>query len=344
MSRFLLLPASVALLASPVPPQATSLAQRLGAAEATVAAHYRGEPLDVAREKVNQGIDAYNVRAKTAQAELDAAKARLEQALAPGKALMAKIQALDEQLKELPEGNDKAANARYQARVADRNALAKEANAANAAGQAAVEAYNAQVKTVQDGVAKARAQVQVDRDALNARVAAFNAFAKSGGDLAFFNDLNRLLAEAVKAGDTAAAAKARALRRELGAYAVAAEARKPNGLVILEVKVQDEPAWLVLDTGAADVVVSPELLEAAGVSLLGAEDSTLVVVGGQRLRGRAAKLPRLNAAGQSATDVAATALRPFDVGIDGLLGQSFLKGFVYTVDERKGEKLGLVRR
>jgi hypothetical protein len=47
---------------------------------------------------------------------------------------------------------------------------------------------------------------------------------------------------------------------------------------------------------------------------------------------------------QVQTNVPASAVRPSDVGIDGLLGQSFLKAFVYTIDERSPAKLLLKRR
>jgi len=162
--------------------------------------------------------------------------------------------------------------------------------------------------------------------------------------VAFFTEVNRLLAGARKAGDAAALAKARAQRRELGEWAMAFEARSPHGLIILEVRLGDEPSWLVLDTGASDVVVAPEVLEGAGFSLAASGENTFVVVGGQHLQGRAVRLPKLTVAGQVQTDLPATAVRPFQVGVDGLLGQAFLKGFVYTVDDRKPEKLWLSRK
>ena len=46
----------------------------------------------------------------------------------------------------------------------------------------------------------------------------------------------------------------------------------------------------------------------------------------------------------AATDVAGSAVPASDVGIDGLLGQAFLKRFVYTIDEDRPGKLVLVRR
>lgn len=327
--------------------QAPSLSARLTAVDVVLAAHYRGEPRDVARAKSNAAIEAFNARVTSAQAELDAAKAALDRDLAPGRKTQAglrdQIKALDVDLKEIPDGNDKPGNARYQAKAQERKGLMGKINSLIEAENQVLDGYNAKVRQIQKDQATMQAQVRAQREAVDRQVAAFEAFAKGGGDVAFFTEVNRLLVEARKAGDAAALAKVRAQRRELGEWVMAFEARSPRGLIVLEVRLGDEPAWLVLDTGASDVVVAPEVLEGAGVSLAG-EDNTFVVVGGQHLQGRAVRLPSLTAAGHVQTDLPATAVRPFQVGVDGLLGQTFLKNFVYTVDDRKPEKLGLVRK
>ncbi|HJW71404.1 MAG TPA: aspartyl protease family protein [Geothrix sp.] len=328
--------------------QAPALAVRLAAAETVMAAHYRGEPRDVARAKSNAAIEAYNARTRTAQAGLEAAKIALDRDLAPSRAAEAglrdQIKALDAALKVVPDGNDQEGNARYQAKVQARKPLVKQLNELVGRENEALEAYNAKVRQTQEELSGLRAQVRTEREAVDRRVAAYEAFAKDGGDVAFCTEVNRLLLEARKTGDAAALAQVRALRRELGAWATALEARSPNGMVILEARIGEEAIWLVLDTGASDVVVGPEVLEAAGVSLAAGEDNTFVVVGGQRLRGREVRLPRLSVAGQAMTQVPATAVHSFQVGVDGLLGQSFLKGFVYTIDDRKAEKLTLIRK
>lgn len=338
-----LLQLSLGLQAQPLP-----LALRLAAAEAVLAAHYRGEPLDLARTKSNLAIDAFNARLKSDQVELGAAKEALERSLAPLRetqaSLWALLKALDAVLKEIPDGNDKPGNTRYQAKVQERRVLMGKINPLVEQENAAVAAYNAKLSQIQEVQTKEEAEVRSGREAVDRRAAAFDAFAKGEGDLAFFTELNRLLVEARKAGDAAALAKVRALRRELGTWAMATEASTPHGLMLLEVRIGDEAAWLVLDTGASEVTVAPEVLEAAGISLVAGEDTTFVVVGGQRIGGRAVRLPQLTVAGQSQADLPATAVRPCQVGVDGLLGQGFLKGFVYTVDEGKPEKLVLVRR
>lgn len=310
---------------------------------------YRGEPLDVARERSNREIAAFNARTKALQAELDAARVRMDAVLNPAKEAYTQVQAQEKALKALPPGSDQD---EMKKQVEARNALAKRYTELNAAAQPAVEAYNTQAKRNQEAVAKERERVLEEQKALDARVAAYEAFARGGQDLAFFTDLNRLLADVRQvlrgapgqADAEAALGKVRALRRELAAWAIAAQGRQPNGLVVVEARLGDEPCWLIVDTGATNTVVGTELAEAVGLGSLPGEAASLTVVGGLRIQGRTVQAPRLEAAGQAQENVRVSMVRPSDVGIDGLLGQSFLKAFAYTVDERLPAKLTLVRR
>jgi len=167
---------------------------------------------------------------------------------------------------------------------------------------------------------------------------AFEAFKKAGQDLAFFTGLNRLLAEIREAqrktpADPAlqeALARVRAFRRELATWAEVGQSLRSNGLLIVGALVEDEPCWFVVDTGAMDTILSPELVEAIGQGGNMGKEASLSVVGGLRVLGRSLRIPRLEVNGQVLKGVQASAVVPSDVGIDGLLGQSFLKGFVYT--------------
>ena len=65
----------------------------------------------------------------------------------------------------------------------------------------------------------------------------------------------------------------------------------------------------------------------------------LVLAGGMKTKGREVTLPRIEVSGADERDVPAAAVKVSDVGVDGLLGQSFLKRFVYTIDESREDKL-----
>ena len=329
-----------------------SFSARTAQAEQVIKRFYRGEALDALRERSNREIEAYNSRAKLVNAEQEQAKARMEAAQGPAREAYAQLQELDKGLKDIPDGNDQEGNKRFNARVQARNAQAHRANELHDQAQAAVDAYNALVKGKQGELSQARQQVLGTQAALDARYAAYQSFSKGGQDVAFFIGLNGLLADlrqALRSRPTDAELQkhlvsVRGLRRELALWAMASQARQSNGLVIVEVLVNDEPCWLVVDTGAMDTILSLEVVEAAGLGGVLGKENSLVVVGGQRILGRALQIPRLSVGDQAQIQVEACAVRPCDVGIDGLLGQSYLKAFVYTIDERSPAKLLLKRR
>ena len=326
--------------------------ERVAAIEPVLARYFRGPRLDELREASNRAIETFNVLSKTANAELAEARQRMEQAAQPGRTAYAGLQKLDAGLKtSIPDGNDKEGNAKYAAQIAARNALARQVNDLNAAGQRAIEEYNALATRTKATLEQERLKLVADQEAVNLRVGAYESFAKSGEDLVWFGRINRLLADlrtALRKEERpelrAALAKVRRIRQELGAWAMAGQARNPKGLVIIETLVGDEPCWLIVDSGATETILSEEVADAAGLKSAQGEAVNLVVVGGLRLQGQHFTIPRLVAGGQTLDNVSASAVRPADVGIDGLLGQSFLKAFVYTVDERTPGKLLLVPR
>lgn len=329
----------------------TDLTARIAEADRVLERFYRGESIDALRERSNKEIEAYNAQAKAVNAELEKARARMEQAQVPGKEAYAQLQEMDKTLKDIPDGNDQAGNKRYRERMDARNALAHRVNELNDKARAVIDDYSALAKGRQEELAKERQRVTAAQQALDARAVAYNAFIKGGQDIVFFTGINRLLADVrqrlrvtpADRGLQESLAKLRGFRRELGNWAMAAQVRQPNGLVVLEVLVEDEPCWLVVDTGAMDTILSVEMAEAAGLGRSLVEEVSLVVVGGQRIRGRSFEIPRLTVGDQTLTKVQASAVQSSDVGIDGLLGQSFLKAFVYTIDERTPGKLLLNR-
>jgi hypothetical protein len=330
----------------------SSYDDRLALAEKVVERFYRGESVGALRERSNREIEAFNARTRSGNAEMEKAKARLEEVQRPAQEAYARLQEMDQGLKDVPDGNDQEGNKRYRERLDKRNAQARKVNELNAQAKAAVEAYNAQVTSRQGALDLERQQLLEAQKALDGRIAAYDAFTKNGEDVAFFRGVNRLLADLRQSlrrasGDPGlqkALARVRALRRELATWAEGEQARQSNGLIVVEALAGDEPVWLIVDSGAQDVVLPLELVEALDLKgALGAEDS-LVVVGGMRLRGRSFLLPEMAAGGETQKNVRAYVVPASDVGIDGLLGQTFLKSFVYTIDEDQPGKLLLRRR
>ena len=322
---------------------------RIQVLERTLDSYYRGERLEAAVARSTREVDAYNTYAKKRQAEIERERLRLEEAVGAGKGDRSRLEEMDKDLKNPPPGIDQDEIRR---KVEARNALVQKLNEQAMKTRKLVDAYNAYAQHTLKEIESERKRVLAVQAKVDARLAAFEAFTKANQDTAFFADLNRLLAEIRQAQRAVPAdpsldlvlAKVRSLRLELADWAKAGQALRPNGLVIVDVRVGDEPCWFVLDTGAMDTIVSPQIAEAVGCGKSLGKETSLSVIGGLRVTGNAFRIPRLEVGGQIVENVAASAVLPFDVGIDGLLGQSFLKYFVYTIDERRGEKLLLTPR
>lgn len=322
---------------------------RIASVEETLDRYYRGERLESAVERSTRGIEAYNARAKKLQAEIERERILLEQVMARGKEDRLRLEEMDKELKNLPSGTFQDVIKR---KVDARNDLVRKVNDQSANNRRSADDYNALVARIQEEIEAERKRVLAVQDAVNARMASFETFTKAGQDALFFVQLNRLLAEVRQAQRTkpddpmlaAAITKIRAFRRELAAWAEAGQALRPNGLVIVKALVGDEPCWFVVDTGAMDTILSSEIVDAVGYGGNLGKETSFSVVGGLRVTGLAFCIPRLEVGGQVVKDVRAFAVLPSDVGIDGLLGQSFLKSFAYFIDERKPEKLFLTPR
>jgi len=322
---------------------------RIQALERILDSYYRGERLEAAVARSTREVDAYNAYAKKRQGEIEQERVRLEDAVGAGKGDRTRLEEIDRDLKNPSPGISQDSIRR---KVEARNALVQKMNEQSMKTRVLVDAYNAYAQRSLEEIEGERKRVLAVQAKVDACLAAFEAFTKSNQDIAFFADLNHLLAEIRQAQRAAptdssldlALAKVRNFRLELADWAKTGQALRPNGLVIVEVRVGDEPCWFVLDTGAMDTIVSPQIAEAIGCEKSLGKETSLSVIGGLRVTGNAFLIPRLEVCGQVVENVAASAVLPFDVGIDGLLGQSFLKYFVYTIDERRGEKLLLTPR
>ena len=181
--------------------------------------------------------------------------------------------------------------------------------------------------------------------------AAFGSYRRHA-DVAYGREFTRLFAELTRAertwpkdgGTRSLLERARTLRRELGEYAVEKENQGAPGVLIEKVEIGREDCYLILDTGAALVTLSPELVSALTLGdSLGKEEES-AVAGGMTARGRRLTLPRVRLGEAEASDVPAMQLASSMLGVDGLLGRSFLRQFVLTIDDHADPKVSLRRR
>lgn len=314
--------------------------------------YYRGEPLDAALKRVNTMVKDHNDLVDSRNRELDASGAKVDEARKPLEKANAEIERMDAALKRRPSTSDRAAVKRYNALLKRRNAAVKRFNSLNDATNAVVNSHNARAKMIKAEFKLTSSLVEAVRADYDERREAHERFEKGGDDIAFFESVNRSLAAVYaemrtsrsSAGWRRLAARLRGIRRELGERAVAEHARREHGLVIIEASLSGEPCWFIVDTGAMRTTIGPGMVDALGLSGELGDEIELVLAGGLKTKGRELTLPRIEVSGADERDIAAAAVKVSDVGIDGLLGQSFLKRFVYTIDESTEAKLILRRR
>lgn len=316
-----------------------------------MARFYRGESLEAARKRVNAQVDAFNERVNHWNERLDRAKDEAERVGAPLVDLEAQVAAVDRQLAARPDPGDTEAVRRFNRLLTERNALVGRYNALASKAKEAADAYDALAQQSRGELERDREGLKVQQRILESRAAALDAFQKDGRDVVFFQGINRLLADLrqqqrSRPGESLSRQleQVRGLRRELARWAVAQQAAQENGLVLVEALVGDEPCCFIVDTGAQRVCLSTELIVAIGCQELLGKESTLILAGGQKIRGRQIDFPSITVNGLQEGTVAGSAVPVSEVGVDGLLGQSFLRRFVYTVDGRSAEPLRLVRR
>lgn len=323
---------------------------RLAAAEHIMTRFYRGEPLDLLRQRIGAEVEAFNAQLKARQAEVDRARLQAERDLKPVQERLGQVAELDRELEAAGPPAGKEAVEKHNAKLGHRNRLAEEAAGLNEVARRSAETYNTLVQQRQAETEQDRSRMRAAHAEARLRLETYDAFRAKGEDAHFFRGLNGLLADlnlGLRAGQVALKGpleKVRALRRELARWAQGQQARQEHGLVLVEAMIGDEPCCFMVDTGAQLICLSAEVIEALGLSGGLGEEKTLILAGGQRIQGRGLELPSITVAGVTEAKVAASAVPVSDVGIDGLLGQSFLKRFVYTIDERKPEKLILVRK
>ena len=322
-------------------------AARLQAAETVMDRFYRGDPLPVLQKAVNGEVDAFNAQVTEGNARLERARAEADRANEPLKALEAQIGDDDRRLAAHGNGTDPEAQRQRNRLIDARNARVDHYNELLDQAKARASAYEDLARQTQGDLERQRARLQQHRSALEARVKDLEAFQDQGRDLLFFQGVNRLLADLRQAQRAGAPldrelARVRGLRRELANWAVARQNAQDYGLVVTEARVGDEPCWFIVDTGASRVCLSLEIIVAAGCDSRLSAESTLVLAGGQKIRGREVLFPSIAVNGQAAREVAGSAVPASEVGLDGLLGQSFLRHFSWTLEAGRAAPLTLM--
>lgn len=325
---------------------------RLSHIEAVMDRHYRGDPLDEARTSLNQRIDEHNRWVETTKARHEATRTELETESQSLRALEKEIADLDARLADKPHDDDRAAVDAYNALVTRRNALVEKYNRLGKSYQRRQAEYNDSVARDRQEMETRQQELDSRRAAVEQRIAEHNHRIETGEDLSFFKELNRFYAELLNQSRDRETpelveriGKVRAIRRELAEHAVERHESAGSGLLIVEATLcRREKCFLVVDTGATVVSVSPALVDAAGLSDRRGKEIEATLAGGIKIRGRELVIPLLSVLGMDAQDVKAIVLDESEVGVDGLLGLSFLNRFDFRIDRSHPDKLILQPR
>jgi clan AA aspartic protease (TIGR02281 family) len=111
-------------------------------------------------------------------------------------------------------------------------------------------------------------------------------------------------------------------------------------LVIVEATVCGrEKCFMVVDTGATSVTISPSLVKVLGLSDQLGKNVNATLADGTQTTGREVVIPQLSVVGMEVRGVNAVVLDEPGVGIDGLLGLSYLNHFDFHLDQQHPSKL-----
>jgi len=309
---------------------------------------FRRDPVEASNTAISNAVAQHNAWVEQNHERIESAQDEMKRRADAIDDLKTQIESMDKQLTN----GDARTDPTYAALTARRNQAVDAYNEG-------CEQYNADAKTRRQAVDtckaesdRQKAQIAEGRQRIESELAEYKRWRETRQDLAFYQAVNRLygqLAEMQQAGENtpeaaSCLASLRAMRAELGARAIK-ESDSREGVVLIRVELAGfagaEECVMVVDTGAESVTIDPSVVHALGLHESLGDEVHAAAAGGLTTKGRKVTLPEITAAGHTARDVPGVALNAPDVGVDGLLGQSFLNRFVYRIDRKDPRKLVL---
>ena len=313
---------------------------------------FRRDPAADAKAAVNRLIEEHNAWVEGVHKRHEAERKRLQADYQAIKRLEAEIKAMDTQLdRKKPKANAKGASIRaYNGLVERRNGLVRTHAARTAAYKEEQTRFNGAATRANEQIDRRKTRMQESKTQALATLSRYKEWLESDQPEQVakavnhcYADVHRRLRSAPHSGTLRRLLqRLRGLRHELGERAIRQANSAENGLILLRATLCGrEECVMVVDTGASFVTISPALVEALGLSDRLGEPVTVSLAAGVKRSGPELRIPRLRVLGMEARDVKAVVLDEAEVGIDGLLGLSFLHHFDYRIDSRRDPKLML---
>ncbi len=290
------------------------------------------------RDQVGDLVDGFNRWQDQANAGL-----RTEAA-----ALKALVEQLNQEAKRI-DASEKRLRA-MQPPPDNYNQLVEQHNKRVEAQKQKAEEYEARRKAFDARQAEVEQQARQQHDGLQGVITSYEDWHRKGEDLAFNRTLCKFYAVLRRAeregreidGLAGHLAKVSRFRRELREWAIRKDRQGRGGMLFVQANLCGmEDANYLIDTGANSVTVSFAMVHALGLNERLGEESTITLAGGKRISGRRIVLPSMTVQGQTLRDVEAVALPEEQVGVDGLLGHTFLDRFHYIIDSAQRPPLEL---
>ena len=292
----------------------------------------------------NRKIEAYNEWIEKISGAIEARQATLEKEAA---GIETQRTLIDETKRKL----DTLSNPKTRDAIETYNRLVELNNAQVAEYNRLIEAYQKRIKQLNDyidafkkEIAKRQTTLDAEKQNLKNRIDAIERFFNEKESQEFSNEVNRFYArlrrearsERLTQREREALDKhiilVQIMRRKLADYTLRENARSDTPMVYAEVSFGDGvTCYLLVDTGAKSITIPIEIVDALGLAGTLGDETELSLAGGVIQKGRKLTLPSVTVGGHTVADTDAVVLPDNTIGIDGLLGRSFLKHFTMTI-------------
>ena len=302
--------------------------------------YFRQNPVTTAQKAYKSAVGNYNAMIQTVDAAENHRKSDIEKI---EKALATLENQIGEYDAKLAEKSDNQF-------ISRRNDLVKRYNHQLKKLENMITQFNQWVKQTNQKIDAEKAKLDRINMGLEQEIKHYNDWLQLNKDEKFWVELNRTylaLHRKRQAGNNNLLLNKqiqhiRDLRKELGVYAINQAKSQENGLVIISGIIgRREEFHFIVDTGANYVSLTPEMVEVLGLNERLGEVTDLRLAAGKTAWGQKIVYPYVSVLGMEEQNVPGITIPETKVGIDGLLGRSFLKRFVVCFDYEQGPKIRL---
>ena len=314
--------------------------ERIGRYEQIMDRYFRQNPVATAQNTYKSAVDTYNALVQAINARENHRKSEIDK----------KGEALEKLEKQIGKYDAQLAEKSNTEFIYQRNDLVKQYNRQLKQLENEITQFNEWVKQTNQNIDAEKAKLDKMNTALELEIKHYSDWLRLNKDAEFWVDLNRTflaLHRKRRAGNNnfllnKQIQKIRNLRKELGTYAINQAKSQGNGLVIVSgIICRQEEFHFIVDTGANYVSLTPEMVEVLGLKERLGEVTDLRLAAGKSAWGQKIVFPYISVLEMEEQDVPGIVIPENKVGIDGLLGRSFLKRFVVCFDYELEPKIQL---